>query len=266
MGRPRLTWTDAQMRALLAALPVLERDFPRDNGAFLDALIGEVRLLTGRLYGATAYDNLLRTIAPQAGVARRPSSATIQQAVARAHALRPVAHATASGLAAGPGAATPTINVDAASSARSALADTERQGRSGEAELMLTRAALGDAHARIRRLEAACADLQRELGAAQSARDMAGQHVQTMLAELFEAIGAAGAGAKDLADTAQRLSATEQFLKLQNVAVRQQANIGADALRAQNVALRERVDHLLIENEQCRRQLAEKRTCIRQPL
>ncbi|WP_211708846.1 hypothetical protein [Paraburkholderia aspalathi] len=79
-GRQRLTWTDAQVHTLLAALPGFDRDFPQDNAAFLDTLIAELRLIAGRIYGATTYDTILRTFAPKAGIVRRPSSATIQQA------------------------------------------------------------------------------------------------------------------------------------------------------------------------------------------
>ncbi|CAG9235766.1 conserved hypothetical protein [Paraburkholderia tropica] len=282
MGRPRLTWTDAQVRALLTMLPAFDRDFPQDNAAFLDALIAELRLMTGRIFGATAYDNILRNIAPQAGVMRRPSSATIQQAVARAHALTPEVCGHADGHATAPGGGSGGLDVETvrqtlAPVVRAALAPLhamlaegagtaardvrsgETEGRGSETELLLTRAALDDAHARIRRLEAERAELQRELGAAQSARDLAGQHVQAMMGGLLDAIGAAGVGAKDLADTARRLAGTEQFLKLQNDAVRQQATAVTDALRAQNASLRERVDHLLIENDQYRRTLGRQR-------
>lgn len=286
MGRPRLTWTDAQVRALLTALPALDRDFPQDNAVFLDAMIAEVRLLTGRLFGATAYDTLLRTIAPQAGVTRRPSSATIQQALTRAHTLAPYAPA------AGQTPDRPAVmdltlralDVDAmrqtlapvvrdalaplhallaarstGSAAHRASIDEEPAARDTGTELALTRAALEDAHARIRRLEAERAGLQRELGAAQTARDLAGEHVQTMFAAVLEAIQAAATGAADLADTARRLGGTEQFLKLQNDAVRQQASATTDALREQNASLRERVDQLLIENDQYRRAVARQR-------
>lgn len=282
MGRPRLTWTDAQVRALLVALPTFDRNFPQDNAAFLDALISELRVITGRIYGATAYDNILRNIAPQAGVTRRPSSSTIQRAVARAHALTPEQRDAADGQTSERAAGRSGLDVEAvrqtlAPVVRAALAPLhamlaegtaaatrgvhadDAAGRDGDTELLLTRAALDDAHARIRRLEAERNELQRELGAAQGARDLAGQHVQTMLAGLLEAIGAAGAGAKDLADTARRLAGTEQFLKLQNDAVRLQTASEADALRAQNAVLRERVDQLLIESDQYRRALNGKR-------
>nr|WP_289814901.1 hypothetical protein [Paraburkholderia caribensis] len=202
-------------------------------------------MLTGRLFGATAYDNLLRNIGPQAGVARRPSSATIQQAVARAHALAPGAppRDITGGAAAAQPVGMPAFAVDAmrqtlAPVVRDALAplhamlaagsghgaagtpDADTRGR--ETELVLTRAALEDAHARIRRLEAELGEVRRELGAAQAARDLAGEHVNAMLAELREAIVASGHDGASLARAADQLAGTERFLKAQNDAVRLQ--------------------------------------------
>jgi hypothetical protein len=87
MGRPRIEWNDAQLRAIMDALAALNRDFPLDNTRFLDGLVATVRAATGRVYGATAYGRLLRDVAPQAGVARRPSTPTIQATVLRAQAL-----------------------------------------------------------------------------------------------------------------------------------------------------------------------------------
>ncbi|WP_208328636.1 hypothetical protein [Paraburkholderia sp. BL6665CI2N2] len=56
--------------------------------------------------------------------------------------------------------------------------------------------------------------------------------------------------------TAAQLAGTERFLKMQNDAVRLQASGEADALRAQNSQLRERIDHLLLEVDQYRRTLS----------
>ncbi|MEM5372668.1 hypothetical protein V4C53_42560 [Paraburkholderia azotifigens] len=87
MGRPRIEWDDAQLRAIMGALAALDRDFPLDNARFLDGLVAAMRAITGRVYGATTYGRLLRDVAPQAGVTRRPSTPTIQAAVLRAQAL-----------------------------------------------------------------------------------------------------------------------------------------------------------------------------------
>jgi hypothetical protein len=265
MGRPRRTWTDDQLRAILAILPALERDFPHDNGAFLDALIAEVRVLTGRVFGAAAYDGLLKNVGPQAGVVRRPSSATVQQAVARAQALAAPAVDAAE-------AAPETLPVPFRNELHNLLAPVMRDAlaplhallqppvtasarpdeRAAMVELQLTRAALEDAHARIRHLEVDQAQLRRALGAAEAARDLAGAHVQTMLAGLLDAIRDAGSGASELAATAQRLAGTEQFLKIQQDAVRQQATAEADALRRQ-------VEQLQIEIDQYRRAMSAQR-------
>ncbi|MFM0069026.1 hypothetical protein [Paraburkholderia aspalathi] len=64
--------------------------------------------------------------------------------------------------------------------------------RVAEMGLLLTCAALNDAHARIRRLEAECADLHRALGAAKTARDLAGEHVQKMFSAVLEAVHSGG--------------------------------------------------------------------------
>ncbi|MGT2477289.1 hypothetical protein [Paraburkholderia terrae] len=77
----------------------------------------------------------------------------------------------------------------------------------------LTTAALEDAHARIRQLE--MGELRRELGAAQAARDVAGEHLDAMLADLSETIAASGRDAKLLARAAGQLAGTEKFLKAQ---------------------------------------------------
>jgi hypothetical protein len=284
MGRPRIEWNDAQLRAIMGALAALDRDFPLDNTRFLDGLVAAVRAITGRVYGAMTYGRLLRDVAPQSGVTRRPSTPTIQAAVLRAQALEhgaveaaaeatalvPVASrfaptggrmmrpAAAVGEA-GEGAGYPiTLDADAL---RGALAPLVREllresiapvhGR----QLPLT-AALEDAHARIRQLEKETGELRRELGAAQAARDLAGEHVNAMFADLREAIAASGRDAESLARAAGQLTRTEKFLKAQNDAVRLQVSAEAEALRMQNRRLRERIDHLIVDNDQYRRAIA----------
>jgi hypothetical protein len=90
------------MKAIIAR----ERDYPLDNARFLDALVDDVRATTGRLYGATTYAKLLRDLSAMTGVTRRPSTTTIQKAIARAQALAP-----ASLTADGESAATPALDV-----------------------------------------------------------------------------------------------------------------------------------------------------------
>ncbi|BEU28416.1 hypothetical protein [Paraburkholderia sp. 22B1P] len=305
MGRPRIEWNDAQLRAIMSALAALDRDFPLDNARFLDGLVAAVRAITGRVYGAMTYGRLLRDVAPQSGVTRRPSTPTIQAAVLRAQALEhgaveaaaeatalvPVAsrfastggsmmRPTAAQGGAGEGPSYPvTLDVDAL---RGALAPLVREllresiapvhallvqpGKSAVAcdedgrQLQLTTAALEDAHARIRQLEKEMGELRRELGAAQAARDLAGEHVNAMLADLREMITASGRDAVSLARAAGQLTRTEKFLKAQNDALRPQVSAEAEALRTQNRQLRERIDHLIVDNDQYRRAIASRGT------
>lgn len=274
MGRPRIAWSDEQLLAIMNGIAATDRDFPRDNARFLDGLIAEVRAITGRVFGATTYSRLLRDVAPQVGVQRHPSAPTVQQAILRAQALAPVSRQD--------GADNRPVDLELMRQAlapmvREALAPlyaSQREravnhgtvtahdaGGVGETrQQVLLEAALGDAHARIRRLEQENAQLHRELGEAHAARDLAGEHVNQLLRDLYASFERAGVGATALAQTAAQLAGTERFLKMQNDAVRLQASGEVDALRAQNGQLRERIDHLLLEVDQYRRTLATRPT------
>lgn len=258
------------------AIVARDRDFPMDNARFLDSLVDDVRAVTGRLYGATTYVRLLRDLSAMTGVTRCPSAPTIQKAVARAQALAP----THSGPARETGDA-PALDMH---SLRRMLEPMLREtvapllarqvtlvaGRQDDAlaptigaesmlRLQLAEAALADAHARIRHVEGDNARLRRELGEAEAARDLAGQHVKQMLEELLQVIAASASGSGALAKVAEQLVGTERFLKSQNDAVRLQATAEADALRAHVRQLRERVDHLTLDNDQYRRALVTQR-------
>lgn len=266
MARPKIEWTDAQLRAIMSALVALDRDFPLDNARFLDALIDEVRTVTGRLYGATTYTRLLRDVATGLGVERHPSSATIQKAVSRAQSLAPSAPAVANELA--------TIDVHAwrrmlEPVVRDALAPLHtllaQQHSADEAvgnadahlqRLHLAEFSLKDAHARVRRLEEENGRLRREAGQAEARATIAESRITQLLEELHRTIAESANGAGALAKVAEQLRGTEQFLKLQNDAVRLQASAEADSLRGQVKQLREKVDHLLIDNDQYRRALS----------
>lgn len=222
------------------------------------------------MFGATTYSRLLRDVAPQVGVQRHPSAPTVQQAILRAQALAPISQPG--------GAENRPLDLELMRQAlapvvREALAPLyasqreqgnghaggaapDRGGVNAMAQKPLLQAALEDAHARIRRLEQDNAQLHREVGEAHAARDLAGQHVNRLLGELHASIERAGVGATTLARTAEQLAGTERFLKMQSDAVRLQSSGEADALRAQNGQLRERIDHLLLEVDQYRRTLS----------
>lgn len=252
------------------ALAALDRDFPLDNDRFLDALIDEVRLLTGRLYGATTYSRLLRDVAPQVGVSRNPSSQTLQKAIGRAQSLAPTP-------AAGNAEAAPVVDVlawrralepvvrealvplHALLAQRGAQATLHMDGPESDSaaqRLQLAEASLADAHARVRRLEEENARLRREAAQAEARATVAETRIAGLLEDLHRTIAASASGAGALAKAAGQLAGTERFLKSQNDAVRLQASAEADALRRQVTQLRERVDHLLLDNEQYRRTLS----------
>lgn len=177
MGRPRIEWTDTQLSEIRSALPALDEDTRQDNARFLDGLVALVRATTGRLYGATTYGKLLRALAPQTGIERRPSSATVQAAVLRAQALDTQPAAKRVNRRQGTLDGTPDRTPD-----RRQTAPDDAQ------QLRVAQALLADAHTRIRRLEQESAELRRALGQAEAARDLAGRHVNAMLEELYVAI------------------------------------------------------------------------------
>jgi hypothetical protein len=76
-----------------------------------------------------------------------------------------------------------------------------------------------------------------------------------MPAVLCETIASSGWDAASLIRAADHPAGTEKFLNAQNAAVRLQASAEAEALRTQNRQLRERIDHLLVDNAQYRRTL-----------
>jgi hypothetical protein len=172
VARPRIVWSNAQLRLIMSGIERFDREFPTDNARFLDAVIDEVRMVTGKLYGSGTYARLLRDTGDMTRVTRRPGTATIQKAIERAQALKPslVSAGDDSGEA-------PSFDVH---SLRRAIEPVVRDtlvplhallaqlvnakpvagegatvAVSGEqaVQLQLARASLEDAHSRIRRLE-----------------------------------------------------------------------------------------------------------------
>lgn len=274
MSRQRLSWPDEQLREIMDVIVARDRDFPLDNARFLDSLVDDVRAVTGRLYGATTYVRLLRDLSAMTGVTRCPSAPTIQKAVARAQALAPTHSGPARETGDAPALDMHSLRRMLEPMLRETVAPLLAQqvtlvaGRQDDApaigaestlRLQLAEAALADAHARIRRVEEENARLRRELGEAGAARDLAGQHVKQMLEELHQVIAASANGSGALARVAEQLVGTERFLKAQNDAVRLQATAEADALRSHVRQLRERIDHLTLDNDQYRRALVTQR-------
>lgn len=242
--------------------------YPDDNDRFLDAIIEEIDTITGRVYGAATYERL---IGADQAVSRRPSRTTIQKAIERAQRARrspsggDELHESVDPL--------PGQDVTLEAAVRAAVAplhaliaqlyreiSTPRDVAVADSrQLPLMQAALEEAQGGIRKLETENAGLQRELGEARAKASILEGTVAKQYAELQRALAASASGADSLARVAKRLEGTEQFLKMQNDAVRLQATAEADALRRQAQQLRERIDHLLLDNDQYRRALAVQR-------
>ncbi|CAN7772610.1 hypothetical protein [Caballeronia sp. LjRoot31] len=272
MGRPRIQWDDTQLRLIMSGIERYDRQFPQDNARFLDAVIDEIRLVTGRLYGVSTYVRLLGVTV----VTRRPGTTTIQKAIDRAQALTPGT------LPAGDNSEAPSFDVhtlrravepvvrDALGPVHELLAQllaTRPSPSDGPSTMpagdeaihaRLTQTALEDAHARVRRLEEDNGRLRRELGQAEAHASIAETRIAHLLVELHATIAESSSGARALAKVAEQLRGTEQFLKLQNDSVHLQATAEADALRRHVKQLQERVDHLLLDNDQYRRALVAK--------
>lgn len=282
MARAALKWGDDALRAILGAIEGAHARYPSDNAGFLDAIIAEIATITGRVYGQSTYDRLIRTALDRDGIKRRPSAPTIQKAIARAQAS--AAPAAASGTDA---ARSSSIMGDSGSEAqalrravepvvREALSPLQlavetlkeairlktllpASGPGLEMSLQLTQTMLQEAHGRMRRLDEEVAQLRRALGAAEARATIAETRVADMLANVLGALGASASGAEALAGIAHRLEGTERFLKQQNDAVRQHVSAEVDGLRRQNQQLRDQVSHLQLENDQYRRALTTRR-------
>jgi hypothetical protein len=278
VARPRIEWRDAALRLIMSGISRYNQQFPQDNARFLDAVIDEVRTVTGRLYGAGTYARLLRDTAAVTGVTRRPGNTTIQKAIDRAQALAP-AHVPGEATSEAPAIDVHTLRRVVEPVVRDALAplhallaqllETSQpvatrggMASTGESDLQqqITQASLEDAYARMRHMEEEGGQLRRELGRVETRAAIAETRIAQLLEDLNSSIVASAAGADALAKAAKRLEGTEQFLKAQNDAVRQQATAEVDQLRRQAQQLRERIDHLTIDNDQYRRALVKQRS------
>jgi chaperonin cofactor prefoldin len=110
----------------------------------------------------------------------------------------------------------------------------------------------------VRRLEEDNGRLRRELGRAEAQASIAETRIAQLLEELHSTIAESANGARALGKVAEQLRGTEQFLKVQNDSVRLQSTAEVDALRRQLKQLQERMDHLILDNDQYRRALVAK--------
>lgn len=83
MGRASLSWQKNEMDAIMHAISNAHRTHPTDNEQFLGEVISKIAEVTGRVYGQSTYDRLIRAALGVNGTKRRPSAPTIQRAIER---------------------------------------------------------------------------------------------------------------------------------------------------------------------------------------
>jgi hypothetical protein len=251
----------------MQAIEQADHRFPGDNAAFLDAVLSDVHEVTGMVYGVSTYQRLLRDAGSVIGVMRKPSNTTVQHAIdrARVEVMLPPA-GTALDAAALIRAIEPTLqallaplhaklerNAKESSVAPAASANDALQAA-------IAQASLSDARTRIQALQSENAQLRQSCAQAEARAEYAETIVRGMLEQILDAIAASARGAQALTDAAARLVSTEQFLKRQNDAVRQQITSQADALLAENKRLRDANDHLTIEANTYRQAVVRQRS------
>ncbi|EIM93896.1 hypothetical protein WQE_47714 [Paraburkholderia hospita] len=275
MARAALKWRDDALRAILRAIESAHRTYPDDNERFLDTLIAEITTVTGRIYGQSTYDRLIRTALDSQSIKRRPSAPTVQKAIARAQARATSVEVKESGDGSAPGAESldvsalpralaPVVQEAVApmrerldQQAASAAAATPVAGQAFQLEL--TQSLLDDARHRMRAFETEISRLQRELGSAEARAASAETQAAVLLEKILDALRESAGAAAALAQVAVQLEGTERFLKQQNDAVRLQATAEVDALRRKNQQLGDALAQLQIENDQYRRMMTARR-------
>ena len=248
--------------AIMKAIVARDQQFPNNNAAFLDAFIDDVRDATGRIYGAGQYSALLRSLAEQTKVTRRPSTTTVNQAVTRAHALKRIdlgvrGEAAPIDIHELRRALEPMLRelLAPALALRAGASHSVAPSSDSATRLQITEVSLVEALARSGQQGEEISRLKREIGQATIRAEVAEGMCREMLAGIHQAISASATGAERLAGVAEQLRGTETYLKLQQDAVRQHVTLEVDRLRAENEALKKDKDRLILEGDQMRRTL-----------
>lgn len=173
MGRTSLSWQKDEMDAIMHVINRSHLNHPTDNEQFLGELIGKIAEVTGRVYGQSTYDRLIRAALGVNGTKRRPSAPTIQRAIERyreanqetigarsAHPRPPLANETSAAL---PAAARQLLE--------SLLARSDEDNKTIQHALE----ALAEAHAHIASLERENTQLREKLVAADQIRNDGGK-------------------------------------------------------------------------------------------
>jgi hypothetical protein len=234
VARPRISFTDAQMRGMIPAAEAADRNAaPGDNGRFLDEFIVGVARCTGRIYGQSTYERLLEAFL----IRRRPSAQTWSKAIHRAHA---------SGIALTAPTPEPTtaltLRVDqqflvpAVATPAPQIAISQQIPNDEllelKARVQVAESALRDAYARISGLEAQRASLLDRATTAEAAARVAGEQIENERTEHAAQTQALADQLGELSASVTRLSGLERHLLLQTDALRQDLSQQRDLYRA----------------------------------
>lgn len=261
MGRPRTTFSDAELRGLVDAAAAAEARAPEQNGAFLDHFIAGVARVTGRVYGQPIYVRLLGA----AGIGRRPSAPTWSAAIARARArtipspLPVTEHAVSSGTPSslppldvrepaiavqpGLGQPAPAQNVE--------IADLKVRVQVAEATML-------DAYRKNAELEAERKDLLQRVAMAEAETRVAERRLQEVTTEKDTIAGTLSVRIEALAAAEGRLAGLERHLRLQTDQLRTELSQQARDFRNRLEAAEKALDRERSQTDALRRVLGDR--------
>ncbi|NLP65535.1 hypothetical protein [Paraburkholderia sacchari] len=267
MARPPITFTDTELRGILAAAADADAHAPASmhNAAFLDRFIAGVARATGRLYGQPVYVRLLDT----AGIRRRPSAPTWSAAIARARSSplpsRQLLVASAPAPDVHEGAAPDSLTAFERAPASARPAGDERDD--GEMTALKVRAqvaeaTLRDAYLKVGQLEAARADALQRVATAEAAARAAERRLQEVIAEREAMAGALSVRIDALAAAEVRLSGLERHLKLQTDQLRVELSAQAHDYKARLDAAEKALQRERSQTEALRRVLGDRGSVV----
>lgn len=233
MARPRIEFSDDQMRGMIAAAEAAHAFAPSDNPAFLAELIAGIARCTGRIYGQATYERLLDAFQ----IRRRPSAQTWSKAIQRAHAsgiglIAPMSGPTTALMR----SVDQQAFVPAVAPPVPPLAAVQQSPDDDLLELktrvQVAESALRDAYARISGLEAQRSALLDRAATAEAAARVDREQIENERSEHATQVKALTDRLGELSDTVTRLSGLERHLLLQTDALRQELGQQRDLFKA----------------------------------
>jgi hypothetical protein len=231
VARPRITFSDDQMRGMIAAASAADRDSsPSQNADFLDRLIAGIARCTGRIYGQSTYQRLLDAFQ----IRRRPSAQTWSKAIQRAHdsgvglpepLSRPQFNLPESSVQ-------PSIAPSIAIAAGSVPLISDEELIELKSRAQVAESALRDAYFRISALESQRITALERATAAEAQSRVAAEQLENERSAHATQIQALMKQIDGMARTVERLTGLERHLHLQTDALRQEMSQQRDLYRS----------------------------------